>query len=149
MEETPFTKEGRPARKAKGTTAELRVAVELLDHGFSVSWPVGDMDSYDLIADCQNRLTRIQVKSLTNPNRAGTYKVSFRRGHGHTKKYTEADVDYFVAVLNYKSGAAFYVIPVSDVPSTAIFFPPNEHPRYPRRKTCKMEKWRGRWDLLR
>jgi len=108
------------------------------------------MDSYDLIADCRNRLTRIQVKSLTNPNRGGTYKVSFRRGHGSTKRYTEAEVDYFVAVLNYKSGTAFYVIPVLDATSTAIFFPPNEHPRHPQKwKTCKLEKWRGRWDLLR
>ncbi len=113
MEDSPLTEEGRPARKAKGTEAELRVAVELLNHGFSVSWPVGDMDSYDLISDSRNRLTRIQVKSLTNPNRAGTYKLGFRRGHGHTKKYTEEEVDYFVAVLNYKSVVAFSVIPVT------------------------------------
>lgn len=145
-----LNEQGRPTRKTAGVTAELRVAVELLDHGFSISWPVGDMDAYDLISDSKKSLRRIQVKSITTPNKNGTYKVSFRHGTSHITTYDKSEVDYFVAVLNFPCGIAMYVIPVGEAPSTAIFFPPNRHPRFPDKwKTCALEKWRGRWDLLR
>ena len=146
----PLNKQGRPTRKIKGVTAELRVAVELLDNGFSVSWPFGDMEGYDLIADSKTRLTRIQVKSIITPTKAGTFRAFFRKGHRTMVKYTTMDADYFVAVINYPGGPAFYVIPVDVAPSSVGFFPPNQHPTYPEQhKTCRMEQYRNRWDLLR
>jgi len=149
-DEQPLNQQGRPTRKTKGITAELRVAVELLNNGFSVSWPFGDMEGYDLIADSRNRLTRIQVKSIQTPNSTGTFRVSFRKGHSHTRRYDLNDADFFVAALGYPEGWAFYVIPVEKASSNAVFFQPNQHPRHPDKwKTCKMEKYRARWDLLR
>jgi hypothetical protein len=148
--EKPLNKQGRPARKLKGITAELRVAVELLDNGFSVSWPFGDMEGYDLVADSKKRLARLQVKSISTPTKTGTYRVYFRKGHKATSRYTKKDADFFVAVINYPSGASFYIIPVDDAPSSGIFFPPNQHPSQPNRwETCALEEYRNRWDLLR
>ena len=71
-----LNKYGRPTRKTSGVTAEMRVAVELLDHGFSVSWPVGDMDAYDLISDSTKNLRRIQIKSISTPNLTGPARIS-------------------------------------------------------------------------
>jgi len=148
--DAPLNKQGRPARKTSGVTAELRVAVELLANGFSVSWPFGDMEGYDLIADSHQRLTRLQIKSVSSVGGAGTYKVSFRKGRKHTVCYTKEDCDYLVAVLGYPDGPAFYVIPVEHHFSSGTFFPPNQHPSRPDKwKTCKLEEYRNRWDLLR
>jgi hypothetical protein len=148
--DAPLNKQGRPTRKLKGITAELRVAVELLDNGFSVSWPFGDMEGYDLISDSKKRLTRLQVKSISTPTARGTYRVFFRKGHKTIGRYTLKDADFFVAVLSYPTGPAFYVIPVGTAPTSGVFFPPNQHPTEPdRRKTCKLEEYRNRWDLLR
>ena len=148
--EKPLNKQGRPTRKTKGVTAELRVSVELLDNGFSVSWPFGDMEGYDLIADSKTRLTRIQVKSIAIPTKNGIYRAFFRKGYKGTTRYTDKDADYFVVVLSYPNGPAFYVIPVRDAPMSACFFPPNSHPTKPELlKTCKLEKYWNRWDMLR
>ena len=150
MTDKPLNKQGRPTRKIKGITAELRVAVELLDNGFSVSWPFGDAEGYDLIADSKNRLTRLQVKSITTPTKAGTYRAFFRKGHKTMMQYTTNDADYFVSVVNYPTGPAFYVIPVNEAPTSCSLFPPNQHPTNPAsKKTCRLEKYRNRWDLLR
>ena len=146
----PLNKQGRPTRKTSGITAELRVAVELLDNGFSVSWPFGDMEGYDLIADSKHRLTRLQVKSISTAQKCGTYRVFFRHGRKTLARYTAKDADYFVIVINYYDGADFYVIPVESAPSSSIFFRPNQHPTNPdSKKTCKLEEYRNRWDLLR
>lgn len=146
----PLNKQGRPTRKIIGITAELRVAVKLLDNGFSVSWPFGDMEGYDLIADSGKRLARIQVRSTTKPQRCGTYKITFRKGGKHVSRYGPNDTDFFVAVLSYPDGIAYYVIPVKDSQVASTFFPPNRHPRFPeKRRTCALEKFRNRWDLLR
>ena len=136
--ESPLNEQGRPARKISGITAELMVAVELLNNGFSVSWPFGDAEGYDLIADSRSRLTRIQIKSAHGVAAAtGTFKVHFRKGHKTSTRYTEEDCDFLVAVLGYPDGYAYYVIP-------------NQHPRHPDKwKTCKLEEYRNRWDLLR
>ena len=149
--ESPLNEQGRPTRKISGITAELMAAVELMNNGFSVSWPFGDTEGYDLIADSRSRLTRIQVKSASNINPAtGTFRVHFRKGHKHSTRYTEEDCDFLVAVLGYSNGHAYYVIPVSAAITASTFFPPNQHPRHPDKwKTCKMEEYRNRWDLLR
>jgi hypothetical protein len=50
-------------RKTNGKIGELLSSVELLKHGFNVSWPVVD-EGYDLIADdTKGALLRLQVKT--------------------------------------------------------------------------------------
>jgi len=143
-------KTNHEARRISGKIGELLTAVELLRHGFSVSWPAVD-EGYDLIADdgC-GRLARLQVKTAI-PNEGGTYNILFARGANSKRKYSKEDIDAFVVTLIYDSGTAFYVIPVTDdPPMKGIFWQPGQHPRYPDKwKTCKYESNRDRWDLLR
>jgi len=137
-------------RKTNGKIGELLSAVELLKHGFNVSWPIVD-DGYDLIADDGvNAVMRLQVKTA-RPNKGGTYHVLFAKGRLKKRLYDSSDCDAFIVALQYSSGMAFYVIPVKEVTSMkGIFFPPGQHPRYPDKwKTSKYECFRDRWDLLR
>ena len=136
-------------RKINGKIGELLTAVELLRHGFAVSWP--DIDSgYDIIADdCQGSLHRIQVKTAQK-NQTGNFYVHFCKGRLSKRKYSKEDADFFVVALNYNGQPAFYVIPVEAVGIKAIFWPAGQHSRYPDKwKTCKFEEYRDRWDLLR
>ena len=48
--------------KKKGDLAELKVAADLVARGCELSIPFGEDSSYDLIADYEGRLHRVQVK---------------------------------------------------------------------------------------
>tara|TARA_R110000824_G_scaffold125134_6_gene284067 strand:+ start:252 stop:707 length:456 start_codon:yes stop_codon:yes gene_type:complete len=143
--------QGRPARKTCGATAELMVATELMAHGFSVSWPVGDVDPYDLISDSGERLQRVQVKGAFTCSSRGTWRITFTKGQKTKRRYTAKECDSFVAVIMYPGGAAYYVVPVEHIKSFRYtFFPAGQHPRWPDKwRTCKLEPYRDRWDLLR
>ena len=135
--------------KLAGATAELYTAVELLKHGFGVSWPFGDSEGYDLIADSRACLNRVQVKSSSIKTKHGVYRVLFARG-GKKMPYTKNDADYFVVVLMYSNGPAFYIIPVEEVKVTARFWEPGAHPLQAAKwHVCPYESFRDRWDLLR
>ncbi|HET9593383.1 MAG TPA: group I intron-associated PD-(D/E)XK endonuclease [Solirubrobacterales bacterium] len=49
--------------KRKGDLAELKVAADLIDRGCRISIPFGEDCDYDLIADYEGRLHRVQVKA--------------------------------------------------------------------------------------
>jgi hypothetical protein len=137
-------------RKTNGKIGELLSAVELLKHGFNVSWPVVD-SGYDLIADDgKGVVLRLQVKTAV-PDASRTYNILFAHGRITKKLYDKSVCDTFIVALQYPAGAAFYVIPIDDVISMkGIFWPPGQHPRYPEKwKTSKYEGFRDRWDLLR
>jgi len=149
MGEEPGQQQDRD-RKTNGKVGELLTAVELLRHGFSVSWPLID-SGYDLIADNEEgAVKRVQVKTA-KPNKHGTYNVCFAHGRATKHKYTKADMDIFVVALNYEGRQVFYVIPIENIVTIkGIFWPAGEHPRYPDKwKTCKYESYLARWDLLR
>jgi PD-(D/E)XK endonuclease len=48
--------------KQKGDLAELKVAADLIERGCKLSIPFGEDCDYDLIADYEGRLHRVQVK---------------------------------------------------------------------------------------
>jgi hypothetical protein len=48
--------------KQKGDLAELKVAADLMERGCRISIPFGEDCDYDLIADYEGRLHRVQVK---------------------------------------------------------------------------------------
>ncbi len=147
MEEPSSHEKG--VEKLAGATAELLTAVELLKHGFAVSWPFGDSEGYDLIGDSRSRLTRLQVKSSSVKTKHGTYRVLFARG-GKKLPYSKNDADYFVVVLMYSNGPAFYVIPIEEVKLSARFWEPGAHPLQAAKwHVCPYEVFRDRWDLLR
>tara|TARA_Y100001938_G_scaffold106979_1_gene146101 strand:+ start:10041 stop:10493 length:453 start_codon:yes stop_codon:yes gene_type:complete len=137
--------------KHEGSAAELMVACELVRRGFSVSWPFNDMDGYDLIADSGESIKRIQVKSSSAITARGTYRILMAHGHKVKSKYTKEHCDIIISVLFYPESPAFYIIPITEVKQLHLtFFPTGAHPRYPNKwRTCKMEPFRDRWDLVR
>jgi PD-(D/E)XK endonuclease len=48
--------------KTKGDLAELKVATDLVARGCRLSLPYGEDHDYDLVADYEGRLHRVQVK---------------------------------------------------------------------------------------
>jgi PD-(D/E)XK endonuclease len=59
--------------KRKGDLAELKVAAELVARGCRLSIPFGEDHDYDLIADFEGRLHRIQVKYAESDGRVITH----------------------------------------------------------------------------
>jgi hypothetical protein len=97
--------------KQKGDLAELRVAVDLIDRGCRLSIPFGEDCDYDLIADYEGQLHRIQVKFTKSDGR----RILIRcRSHSltkgkirQTKHYTAAMVDWIV-VYDRTSDRCYY-----------------------------------------
>ncbi len=87
--------------KTKGDLAELKVAADLADRGCRISIPFGEDCDYDLIADHEGRLHRVQVKHTTSDGRIIVVRC---RTHSLTngkvrvvKRYTAAMVDWIAA----------------------------------------------------
>jgi hypothetical protein len=79
--------------KQKGDLAELKVAADLIDRGCRLSIPFGEDCDYDLIADYEGRLHRVQVK-YTQSN--GQVVVLRCRSHSLTKGKVRATKLYTV-----------------------------------------------------
>ena len=97
--------------KAKGDLAELKVAADLADRGCRISIPFGEDCDYDLIADYEGRLHRVQVKYTRSD---GDVVVIRCRSHSltkgkvrATKLYTSAMVDW-IAVYDSTTECCFY-----------------------------------------
>ncbi len=99
------------ALKQKGDLAELKVAADLIERGCRLSIPFGEDCDYDLIADFEGRLHRIQVK-FTESN--GSRILLRCRLHSltkgkvrQTKHYTASMVDW-IAVYDRTSNRCYY-----------------------------------------
>jgi PD-(D/E)XK endonuclease len=100
--------------KQKGDLAELKVAADLVERGCSVSFPYGeDCDyDYDLIADFEGILHRVQVKYTESDGRVvGVRCRSHSLTNGRirrTKCYTAKTVDW-IAAYDRTSNRCYYV----------------------------------------
>ena len=87
--------------KEIGSISEALALTEFLKHGIPVCVPWGDNYRYDLVADFNGKLNRIQVKTV-NEERNGSIVCYTRSSTNHTtnKKLStyEEDVDYFVFI---------------------------------------------------
>ena len=97
--------------KRKGDLAELKVAADLIDRGCRLSIPFGEDSDYDLIADYEGRLHRVQVKYTRSD---GQIVVLRCRSHSltngkvrATKLYTSAMIDW-IAVYDSTTERCFY-----------------------------------------
>jgi hypothetical protein len=92
--------------KTKGNIGEGVVLSEFVKRGIQVSIPFGDNARYDLIAEFNGKLNKIQVKYCNEINEAGSIICNCISSTNHTtnKHYTtyENDIDYF----------AFYLVPL-------------------------------------
>ncbi len=98
--------------KQKGDLAELRVAADLIARGCRLSIPFGEDADYDLIADYEGRLHRVQVKYAQSDGtviKVKCFSHSLTAGRIRaTKHYTAAMVDW-VVVYDLTTDRCYYV----------------------------------------
>ena len=102
--------------KQKGNLTELQVITYLYSLGYQCSLPYGENSRYDLIADIDGKLIKIQVKtsSLKN-NNLEAIEFSCRSSRINSKgtintRYTKDEIDYFATYWNNQC----YLIPVNE-----------------------------------
>lgn len=102
--------------KQRGNLTELQVITYLYSLGYQCSLPYGENSRYDLIADINGRLIRIQVKtSSVKNNNPDAFAFSCRSTHINSqgvvnKRYTDQEIDYFAT---FWLGQC-YLIPVKE-----------------------------------
>jgi len=85
--------------------------------GYTVCIPLTDSQDYDLVVEIDDMMLRVQVKTTTQKNVAGSYVVGLRTLGGnqsfHTiKKFDKEKVDYIFVLTEDGSR---YFIPSNDV----------------------------------
>ena len=104
------------SRKRIGEIVEAKVLTDLLDCGLSVATPWGDDDPYDLIADIDGKLIRIQVKTARSRTHGEAFSFCCTRnkycknGIWLHQKYEEGEIDYFATVWEGKT----YLVPAEE-----------------------------------
>ena len=86
--------------KDKGNIGEAVVLAEFVKRGISVALPFGDNARYDLIAEFNGKLNKIQIKYCNqqiSENNSISCPCASSTNHTTNKHYTtyENDVDYF------------------------------------------------------
>lgn len=85
--------------KTKGNISEAKALFEFQKYGIPVALPWGDNERYDMIAEFNNKLNRIQVKTANEENN-GAILCYCRSSKNHTTnkelRTYKGDIDYFV-----------------------------------------------------
>lgn len=90
-------------------------------NGYPVLLPLTDSQDYDLAADMDGKLCKVQVKTTYYRNRHGNYEVNLRvsggnrSGTGKIKYFDSSLVDYLFAVTD---SASKYLIPSVHIEAT-------------------------------
>ena len=119
--------------KQKGNLTELQCLTAFYEHGCHVSVPFGENSRYDMIADVDGNLIRVQVKTSSIKNGdPNVIEFSCRSSHVNSTgvknvRYSANEIDYFATYWNGKC----YLIPVSEcsVTKTLRFAPPKNGQR--------------------
>lgn len=102
--------------KTKGNISEAKTLFEFQKRNIPVSLPWGDNERYDMIAEFNGKLNRIQVKTA-NEERNGSIICYTRSSSNHTTnkalKTYENDVDYFVFYNQIRDIIA--IVPIEEV----------------------------------
>ena len=88
-----------------GEITEQEVALEFLKLGILVSKPLVQSSRYDFIADINNHLYKIQVKTCAEKEDGSYFIFATSTSHTNTKgtlniSYTADDVDFFATIYN-------------------------------------------------
>ncbi len=102
--------------KQKGDIAEQASILRLLELGWGVSKPIGDRLPYDLIADVNGTLIKLQVKSAWFSSKDQNFCIDVRRTKTNRRQmlrslYTDQDFDF--ALIYLPEIRIFYVFPVN------------------------------------
>jgi hypothetical protein len=106
----------------KGNNSVSAILHKLLSKGFSVSLPFGDNQRYDLIADINGYLFKIQCKTghyTKGCISANCYSVYTWKNGSNKKYYTKEDID--AIMVYYPKLDAVYFISIEDCPKTSIY----------------------------
>jgi hypothetical protein len=107
--------------KLTGDKTTLAVALALVDAGYDVSLPFGENCRYDLVADRDGTLARIQCK--TGRLRDGAILFATASTYGHLPSPREArrayrgQIDYFGVYCPGTAGV--YLVPIDAVPTSS------------------------------
>ncbi len=102
--------------KKIGVIVENEVELALRKHGVAVSLPRGDDELYDLIADVNGKLYKIQVKSARTRSNGEAFSFSsVRNNYKENGKYRhitykKGETDYFATVWKNK----VYMVPAEE-----------------------------------
>jgi len=107
---------------SRGDASEALVAADILRNGYTVAYPHGHEQKYDLIADVEWGLLRVQVKT------AGDYDEYRYELEIDQDRYPEGSVDIFAGAI-HEEGTAMYV-PAHEMGRTqrVNFNPPEKMP---------------------
>lgn len=108
--------------KRIGNLGEIKVISKFVEYDIPVYIPFGDCEKADLIAEFNEKLQKIQVKTSVK-TKNGTMMFDLVSSTSHRKngvrhKYTKDEIDYF-ACYNIERDKVF-LIPIEEAPSTAI-----------------------------
>lgn len=81
--------------KTKGDIGQSAIINDLLKKGFRVFLEFGDLSRIDIIAEKNNRLYKIQTKSLKTNSEGSIGVRTSKSGPGYEYRYTENDIDVF------------------------------------------------------
>ena len=118
--------------KRLGNIGELKALATFAQYEIPVFIPYGEAERVDFIADFNNKLNRIQVKSTANII-DGVLKFGLRSTAVNTTTakaniYTSEEIDYFV--LYCLENDELYIISIDEAPATQIMLrtvPPNSN----------------------
>lgn len=106
-----------------GNLGEAKVLAKFTELGIQCYLPFGDGNTVDLIAEFNNKLNRIQVKS-TEKDENGSLPFSIcsttirTNGEIHKHFYTEDEIDYY-ALYSYVTDE-IYLLSVKDAPNRKV-----------------------------
>lgn len=107
--------------KTKGNISEAKTLFEFQKRNIPVCLPWGDNERYDMIAEFNGKLNRIQVKTA-NEEVNGSIKCYCRSSKNHTTNKSldtyEKDVDYFVFYNQTRDIIA--LVPIEEIGSCKV-----------------------------
>ena len=127
--------------KSQGEWAEVCFLMRATSLGLTISQPFGDA-KYDFILDNGRHLHRVQVKSVSVPDRcqAGC-RISSGSGGGSRRPYTAREIDFLAACILPED--VWYILPVAAfAPVKTIRLCPD------RRLRDRFAPFREAWELL-
>lgn len=112
--------------KQKGNLTELKCIAAFYELGYQCSIPYGENSRYDLIADIDGKLIRVQCKTSREVDE-GVIEFPCRSSRSNThsnrqRRYTADEIDYFATYWDGKC----YLVPISEcsVTKKLRFVPP-------------------------
>lgn len=101
-------------------------------HQITVALPLNDTQKYDLIADFNNKLQRISIKTSRRKNKYNTYTIQLRNtggssGHIKYRYFDKNDCDYIFVLTGDDK---IYLIPTNIITSITSIDVGNKYSEY-------------------